>query len=138
MKKIVLGLVLVVSFGFAETARGLGSQLLSNADNIYRLDVTTKTCNKVIKKEKEIGFITDVWRDGGIKAINKAFYFKVIDIGQEQAGNGKYLLVSGLKNFSIYMVNNKQWCNKVAQGNPFGQIENIIQQEFGTDKKLSR
>jgi hypothetical protein len=137
MKRIVLGLSLFASVSMAETPRELGHNILLNAKNIYKIKWSKGYCERITKSNAPDG-VLNIWKNGGLVAagFDIPYSFLVIDLKQYTRGNGKYMLLSGVEGWSAYIVDNKSWCDKLASGNAYTLVGNMLKEDYGPSARL--
>ncbi len=132
MKKIVVGLILLVSIGFAETSRDKGLRLLTGANKIYILDVENKICK--IDTQEGVQHPISIWRNSGMdlsvlgQGILK-FGLYTFDIDDKVSGKIHTLLISGREGYQINMINSKEVCERFVNGELMGHISKYLKSQ---------
>ena len=140
MKILVTCIFLLMSISHAEeSASENGYKLLSSAKKIYQVHPESKSCEDVTKYQQGI---SDSWKNGGFDVPGIGFMhyrFTVVDLGVNQAGNGKYLITDtmGKEMIRAFIVNNKIFCELVASNTKaVTDIRNMISKEYGITLKI--
>lgn len=131
MKKILTILILLTSISFAETPREMGYKLLSNAKNIYKLDIENAKCITDTRTQEEISDIVDIWRNGGIPQAGVKINTTLIQI---EKNSNNYILATGLNSFALHIVDNEKLCQEVVTDYKFlNQISSKIEKNYGAN-----
>ncbi len=132
MKRVILGLICLVSLVFAETPNELFKRVFVNTKNIYKLDLEKGKCTKLSpKRKKEIIYSWALMERAGLPLL-----VHLADLQEYSEGNGRYVFFAGLAGFSAYMMNNLDWCNTIFRKNNIKAFNNMLQQRWGYDKKI--
>lgn len=131
MKKIVLGLMCVVSFIFAETPNNIAKRILTNANNVYEMDLKQGKCVEYTEERRKKMY--DMWLQ--VPALGLPYDFSLIRYEKEP--NPKYVFLGGIRGsgVAIYMIN-KSECNRLFRKDNIEFFQGHVEKTFNYLTKI--